>query len=241
MNSSIVTNTKNSSKDALLKVESPIKYSIGTLVNDFHMYSVMKESFYNSGFTENHCEFLFINNSQENTHDAYRGLNIIISNSQGKYILLCHQDVLTIDTKLILDERLSELDKIDGNWAIAGNAGFNDKMERFIRISDPHMNNAKQGDLPAKVLCLDENFLVIRKDALIGFSRDLHGFHFYGTDIVLQAKIRGFNSYVIDFHLHHLSGGKIDKKYWESAIEFEKKYLKAIKPLKKATWNDIKV
>ena len=57
-------------------------------------------------------------------------------------------------------------------------------------------------------MSLDENFIVVRGDARIGFSNDLSGYHFYGADICLNAAVAGWNAYVIDFHLAPPVGGK---------------------------------
>jgi hypothetical protein len=53
-----------------------------------------------------------------------------------------------------------------------------------------------------RVFSLDENFIV----AHLGISRDLYGFHFYGTDLCLAAHTLCYNTYVIDLHLWHIGG-----------------------------------
>lgn len=99
-----------------------------------------------------------------------------------------------------------------------------------MRITDPHGANQKLGELPAKVESLDENFILLKSSALLGFSVDLSGFHLYGADICLNASARGLSAYVIDFHLRHLSGGNIDESFMRQADAFEQKYRNFFKP-----------
>ena len=102
---------------------------------------------------------------------------------------------------------MSELSALDPNWGLAGNAGGVAPGELAIRIADPHGSDQNTHSFPVPVCSLDENFIVLRADARLAFSADLDGFHFYGTDICLLADVHGYRSYVIDFHLRHLSAG----------------------------------
>jgi len=60
----------------------------------------------------------------------------------------------------------------------------------------------------------------------LGVSRDLKGFHLYGLDLCILAKIRGYAAYVVDFHLSHLGIGKIDVSFHECKRNMIKKYAK---------------
>ena len=95
----------------------------------------------------------------------------------------------------------------NSNWGVFGNCGGISPGHCAIRLTDPHGADQKVGLLPAKVSSLDENFIVARRAANLSVSRDLNGFHLYGTDICVIADILGWNAYVVDFHLHHLSVG----------------------------------
>lgn len=210
---------------------TPPVYTIGTLVNDRAQYDAMRASFARGGFTEPDCEFLMIDNTGSEQTSAFAGLNRILDVARGTYVVLCHQDVrLIADGRAALDARLSELAEIDPHWAIAGNAGGVGPGRLALRISDPHGRDRRVGELPARVASIDENFIVVKRAARIGFSRDLDGFHFYGPDLCLAADVLGYRSYVIDFHLEHLSAGTRSKAFWDAERAFRAKWSRALRP-----------
>lgn len=192
------------------RAEQEPRYSVCTLVTDQAVYRRMLESFARAGFDEPTTEFLFVDNCGRTTHDAFSGLNRFVSLAKGRYVVVCHQDVvLSHDGREALDARIAELDALDPNWALLGNAGATDRGELVLRITDPHGQDTRRGPFPSKVCSLDENFLLLRRDANLAVSRDLEGFHLYGLDLCVLAAMRGYAAYVVDFHLTHLSGGKV--------------------------------
>ena len=62
------------------------KYSIGTLVTDRAQYGDCVRSFQKAGFSED-CEFLFIDNSENNAHTAFDGLNHILNQARGEFMI----------------------------------------------------------------------------------------------------------------------------------------------------------
>lgn len=206
-------------------------YTIGTLVTDKNLYAAMIASLQAGGFTAGRCEYLYIDNSASSGTGAYQGLNAILNAAKAPYVILCHQDVrLLTDTCEVLDQRLKQLTEKDPAWAVAGNAGGVCPGKLALRISDPHGENQHTGELPQRVVSLDENFLVVARDARIGFSHDLSGFHFYGADICLHAAHMGRTAYVIDFHLRHLSPGRKNQDFDLAEKAFRSKWSAALKP-----------
>jgi hypothetical protein len=170
---------------------------------------------------------LYINNIGKNIYEAYAGLNLMISQATTPYIILCHQDLTLLENGYDeLLKKLVELDKLDPNWAVAGNAGGVAKKKYAMHITNSENKIIKLGTLPARVESLDEIFIILKRSANIGFSNDLAGFHFYGADIVIQAQLRGYTSYGIDFHLHHHGEGKMDKTFYQCQEALETKYHK---------------
>ncbi len=200
-------------------------FTFCTLVTRLEQYIPFVESFTSGGFTKENSRYLYISNIGSNSFEAYAGLNLMIAQATTPYIILCHQDLTLIkDGCAELLTRLNELEKLDPDWAVAGNAGGIAKGQYAMHITSLDGNVTKLGTLPARVESLDENFIVLKRSANIGFSRDLSGFHLYGTDIVIQAMMRGYTSYAIDFHLHHHGEGKMDKTFYECQAALESKY-----------------
>ncbi|MBU1213344.1 MAG: acyl esterase [Alphaproteobacteria bacterium] len=211
-----------------------LAYTIATLVTDPGQYEAMRASFAAGGFAPLDCEYLFVDNTGFEQTCAYTGLNQALRAARGRHVILCHQDIRLIpggDSRRELDARLAELDGRDPDWAVAGNAGGLAPGRLSVRISDPHGRDQRVGDFPARVVSLDENFIVVRRSANLSFSRNLAGFHFYATDLCLVADMLGWNAYVIDFHIEHLSPGNARSRDFEARKEeFRAKWSKALRP-----------
>lgn len=207
------------------------EFSVCTLVTNLQEYQAMVDSFKNAGFNEQNTEFIYIDNSEGNAYDGYSGLNRFLNTADGKYIIICHQDILlnfdNIDT---LRQRITEMDTIDPAWAILGNAGYGDFNTKLYRITDPWGENQKVGKLPAKAKSLDENFLLVKNEANLALSRNLKGFHLYATDLCTVAAILGWNAYVVDFHLYHKSAGSCSESFFAAKQAFIEKYSHHSKP-----------
>ncbi len=115
------------------------RFSICTLATRPSEYAEMVDSFVSHGFTPGDCEYLYLDNSESNSFDAFRGYNLFLSEARGDFIVLCHQDIrLFEDGRAQLEHRLSELTAHDPEWALCGNAG-GVAFTRFAkRISDPY-------------------------------------------------------------------------------------------------------
>jgi len=219
--------------DFIIKETSPdpeYKYSICTLVTNMEEYGQMVESFLKAGFTKQECEFRYIDNTVENSFDAYQGLNLFLQNAKGENIILCHQDILIqFDDINVLEKRIVEIANLDENWAILGNAGGieNDLYRRCaINLIYEDGFHQKQGTLPQKVVSVDENFIVVRRSANLALSHDLEGFHMYGSDLCLVAELLGYTAYVIDFKLLHKSYGNASVNYHQSVESLVDKYIR---------------
>jgi hypothetical protein len=205
------------------------KYSICTLVTRHQEYGEMVDSFIQSGFTTGDCEYLYIDNSRGNKAEAFAGYNLFLDTAQGRYVILCHQDVLLkYDDRKTLEQRLGELDKLDPAWALAGNAGGIAPEAWAHRMTDA-AGDQNTGVFPVQVQSLDENFILVKKEANLSLSHDLQGFHFHGTDLCQMARILGWNAWVINFNLYHKSGGSFDEPFYEMSRQIAKKYRRALK------------
>ena len=207
-----------------------VKYSVCTLVSNRTEYAGMVESYIQAGFTHDICEFLYVDNSEGNKYDAYTGLNKLMDQASGQYLILSHQDVeLIYDREPNLKQKIEEITRLDAKWAVLANAGGADVKRLYRRISHPH-DTFNQGPLPQKVVSVDENFILLKKEAGLRFSYDLEGFHLYGTDICLVAEQKGYTCYVIDFHLLHKSTGNVNESFFKARQAMMQKYAQTLSP-----------
>lgn len=186
-------------------------FHICTITNNLKQYNEMKSSFIEAGFTEDKCRYSLFDNSQGNVFNP-SVFNEIRLSTPEPYIIFCHQDILMNQgdgfEKLI--NVVDELNQIDSKWAVAGNAGVSRRGEFVSKITDPcsHYYPQWKKGFPYPVQSLDENFLIIRTKSNI--TCNINTFYFYGHELCLDALTKGYSSYVVDFHLTHLSPGKYE-------------------------------
>lgn len=199
----------------LIDAERP-RFSICSVVNRPAQYADMVRTFRAGGFTEAQgCEYLYFDNSSGNQYESYSAYNMFLRVARGQYVILCHQDVFLIEDGFErMNKVIEELNAIDPNWALFGNSGGYWPCERAIRIRDKIGDNQFcGGPFPRRCHSLDENFIVVRADANLALSKDLQGFHLYGTELCLVAAALGHHSYVADFYLYHAGEARIDRTY----------------------------
>jgi hypothetical protein len=207
---------------------SDILFSICTLVTNKEEYTEMVDSFLKAGFDQESCEYQYIDNSTRNKYDAFYGLNRFLSMARGKYIILSHQDILlSHDNRSKLEQCIEEVNLKFSDWALLGNAGGISIGRNASKIVSADGKINQEENLPAQVTSLDENFIVVKKEANLGLSHDLKGYHLYGTDLCITAGVLGYKAYVIDFLLTHKSFGKPGKDFYQLKKGLIKKYKKA--------------
>lgn len=212
----------------IITIEPSVLFSICTFVTNFAEYNEMVDSFKIAGF-ESNTEYIYIDNSNGNSFDGYLGMSHFLSKAHGKYIIVCHQDVLAIDRYSILLQCIADIETVTKKWAILGNAGairIKKMVSYYINGRNEFFNH---GTHPAKVISLDENFLVFNRTACCGVSDDLKGFHFYGTDACILAKMRGYGCFVIPYLIKHKSFGTTNKDYFKQKVNFISQYNRKLK------------
>ncbi|RZL68785.1 MAG: acyl esterase [Pedobacter sp.] len=210
--------------------EYAFEFSICTLVTRKQEYNEMLQSFLNKGFSTEDCEYLFIDNSTNCTFDAYQGLNIFLQQAKGKYIILCHQDVLVHDQdRAHLSKCINEIEERDKNWGILANAGGINLKWIATNLTQGNGNVIKEKFLPLQTKTVDENFIIVKSSANLTLSNDLSGFHLYGTDLCILADILGYNAYIIDFNLTHKSDGNADQSFYAQKRAMITKYRHALR------------
>lgn len=206
-----------------LLARSDIKISLCTFVTDWSLYREMVRRFMDKGFKEN-CEYVYIDNSEGNQCSAYYGINKFLDRANGHIVIVLHQDVHPIDHFEAFSVALSVVNKMDPNWAVLGNAGFDRSFKSIRYLSSPTGYQQIVGNRSTPVESLDENFLVFNMSKRPSVSHDLDSFHLYGTDAVQIAKLRGLKSYVIDYHVDHFGSANLDSTFLKTLKLIEEKF-----------------
>lgn len=180
-----------------------MNFSICCMVTDLDLFMKLSDTLDRNGFGEE-CQRFLVDNTQQNRMDAFQAVNFFLDAAETEYIIICHDDVYLLDDgRNRLEACIRELTAKDPHWAIAGNAGATIDAV-YQRISMPHIqDDGRQHTYPIKVDTVDENFMVVRNDANLAVSRDLEGFHLWAADLCLHARLLGWSSWVINFHLWH--------------------------------------
>lgn len=146
----------------------------------------------------------------------------IRSFSDCKWLIWAHQDVYLPDgwlegfKKATIDaaKKIPNL-AITGVYGVSSNNGAPIRAGKLLdRGKQLHEPQA----LPFIVDSLDELLIAIRMDSQLHFDQAL-GFDFYGTDIVLQASIRGKTAAVVEGYCEHWSGTPSEGPYSKVTID----------------------
>jgi hypothetical protein len=163
-----------------------------------------------------------------NAPSAGAGLNLGIEQARNQWVICVHQDVLIPhgwDARL--GQQLKQAEDRFGRIGVAGVYGVGDvadraegppagprpaseplrpalAAQRIGRVVDRGRMLNDGPVLPAPVVTLDELLLVVRCNTPLRFDPEL-GFHFYGADLCLQARVRGLAVVALDVPCHHNS------------------------------------
>jgi len=167
-------------------------------------------------------EILLIDHSEKQI-SCYEAIRLFISQSRGDFIIFIHDDV-SFDG-LNCSDLINELTRIcmlDPKAALFGVAGISlidhSSIGHFRDAAGEHKWGFHEGGLASS---LDECFLVLRRDRGLSVSNELSGYHFYGTDLCINAREKGLASYVIDFPIIHKSTGSINKNFFDARNQFQ--------------------
>lgn len=162
-------------------------------------------------------ELIPLDNTVGQFKSAAKALNNGGKQAKGKYLIFVHQDVSFSPNWLSnVLEQISLVDKTNQQWGVLGLMGVTAGGEFAGHIIDLH-GHLYRPPLPREVLSLDEVCLVIRKDSNLRFDESLGGFHLYGADLCLQAKVKGLANYAIDACVRHLGQGKMGQDFWATS------------------------
>ncbi|MBN2454965.1 MAG: glycosyltransferase [Sedimentisphaerales bacterium] len=209
---------------------SKTRVSIVTCVNDNDKYeSCARESLAESCQNES-AELIAVDNTG-NLLSAPRALNDGLKRARANIVVCCHQDVIFPPNWVEnLLEQITVIEQTQKNWGVLGTFGVAENGMFAGHIIDVHGHFWCE-PLPAEVQSLDEHCLIMRKDSGLNFDENLGGFHLYGADLCLEALSKGMSNFAIDAPVKHLSGGKVDADFFETADRLYKKWKQLNTPL----------
>lgn len=200
-----------------------MRISFVSCVNDFAIYDTCVAISLRNQQEKVETELIPIDNTSSNL-SAAAALNWGLNKAKGDIVVFCHQDVIFPPywlSKLL--EQISVVEEKFENWGVLGTFGVAMNGKFVGNVVDPH-NSAPSKKLPIRVQSLDEHCLIIRKDSGLRFDEELDGFHFYGTDLCLQALAKGMSNFAIDACVEHLSAGKMDMSFYQLARKLCQKW-----------------
>jgi glycosyltransferase involved in cell wall biosynthesis len=143
-------------------------------------------------------------------------------------IVFLHQDVyLPCDWVERLRSEIEALEACGRKWGVLGCFGMAMEGMPVGHIYSNGLNRELGGPHPpVPVQSLDEAVLILRKSSGLRFDSELPHFHFYGTDICLQAKRCGLESFAISNYCVHnsLSIRRLPPEFWKCASYLMKKW-----------------
>ncbi len=190
--------------------------------------SILKTNFLNSPlFRRKSRHQIIIQRGFQNAGNAY---NDGIRQSENDIMVFSHQDLFLPerwDEKLM--NNIKAIERENKEWGVLGCFGITAPGGQKGHLwCNANQKNMGAGSKPTVVRSLDEVLLVLSKKRNILFSRDMEGFHLYGTDICLESEKRGLKNYAIDAWCFHNS---------ESTLYLPREYFKSVRYIRKK-WKD---
>jgi len=151
----------------------------------------------------------------------------------GDLLVFVHQDVyLPAGWDRCLGEAIARLSHLDPAWAVLGVFGITRQLQPcgYLYCTASQKVLGRPFPEPVKCVSLDEVVLVLRRSAGLSFDEQLPGFHFYGTDICLEAQQRGLGAYIVSaFCIHNAEGAEfLPRAFWRGYFYLRRKWRKKL-------------
>jgi hypothetical protein len=166
---------------------------------------------------------------QKGFASASKAYNDAIDKSVNDLMVFAHQDILFAKSWVEdLEKALGALAETDPNWGVLGCYGETADYEgRGYIWSGEQGILGKAFERPAPVQTLDEIVLILRKSSGLRFDEGLPNFHFYGTDICMEAAKRGKKAYAISAFVVHNAAQTVmlPKEFYDCYRYIKKKWI----------------
>jgi len=161
--------------------------------------------------------------------------DVLRSAAVDDLLIFAHQDIyLPPGWWAKIETAVRFLDSEDPNWGVLGVYGINDQRQYFGHLYCTANAAILGAERPGvhRIATLDEIVLIFRARTGLRFDEQVGGFHFYGTDICLEARKAGRSCYsVAAFCIHNANGyGMFPVSFWKGYLDMRRKW-KAILPV----------
>lgn len=129
---------------------------------------------------------------------AAAAYNRALDATDAGVVVFAHHDVyLPQGWDRLLAARLAEVAAADPDWALYGAFGVGLDAAHIGPVWSSSLGQivGRVPPVPVQVQSYDELLIVLRRSSGLRFDETLGGWHFYGTDIVAQARARGLRAW----------------------------------------------
>jgi len=192
------------------KLPKKVDFSIITLVRNLDDY----KDFLNSVRIQNGqhtIELIAIPNFHNTFTSAAKGLNYAKSISSGEILIYCHEDILVGENWLnTIKKHIVELTQTNERIGVLGMAGVSVSQKPIFFLTNENGDTVNNYGANTRIECpyLDELCLITLKNSNLSFNHNIFdGFHFYGANLCLDAKLKNCKNYSINASCYHKSDG----------------------------------
>ncbi|MCJ7663021.1 MAG: hypothetical protein MUO24_02135 [Desulfobacterales bacterium] len=170
-------------------------------------------------FSDGEHEFII----KENHTNPQKAYNEGIEESRTDIVVLLHEDVycpIWFEAQLI--QGIKALSWAE--WGVLGAIGADADGKLYGHMMDRGNDLGTPIPQPVEVASLVEPVLVIKKSNGLRLDETMPNHTLYGTDLCMQARIKGLKCFVIDAFIHHNSTSKLGQpgRDRETEAEFQR-------------------
>lgn len=143
---------------------------------------------------------------ERNAATAVTAYNRALDATKADIVIFAHHDVyLPKGWTNVLAARLTVLDRLHPNWAVAGAYGVAPDYRQFGPVWTSSLGQiiGRVPMQPEPVQSFDEMLIILRRTSGLRFDTDQPGWHMYGTDIVCAARAAGMGAFALGLPCIH--------------------------------------
>jgi hypothetical protein len=150
-------------------------------------------------------------------HNLSEAINSGLAQVRHELVVIVHEDVyLPTGWQTCFESSLHALEQLDPHWGVIGTAGWTEEGKLVGHFRDPYgARNTFENTNFVKVKKIDEQVMVLRRSSGLRPDPHLPSIHNIGRDLPLEARAKGFHTYVVNaqsIHKYADAEGNLIKK-----------------------------